>query len=301
MHVGDNGAEGLRRGDGVACGAEGRVIEKLSVFIIVKNEEDGIRRCLESVAWADEIIIVDSGSTDATESICREFTDSFIFHEWESSNRQKQFAMDQCSNLWALSVDADEVVSPELRKSIENMLSGDSKCSGYKFLRRNYYKDIPLNFGAMHPKPELRLFRRDQARFKSGAVHDKIILDGPRGWLKGYLEHYNITDMAEWVEKNVRYARLSAEDDFARGKRVTWRHFAGLLFLFLRRYILWRGFLHGRLGLFFSAMPVFFRLHQYTLTRELQEASRWSGESFPRPSSADSIRQTDDRSSTISE
>jgi glycosyltransferase involved in cell wall biosynthesis len=230
---------------------------------------------LESVAWADEIVVVDSGSTDGTESVCREFTERFIYHEWESSNRQKQFALEQCKCPWVLSIDADEVVSPGMRKSIESLLSGEPQCRGYKILRRNYYKDILLDFGAMHAKPELRMFRRDSGKFADRAVHDKVIIDGKVGWLKGYIEHYNISELAEWVEKNVRYARLSGEDDVAKGRRVTWRHFCGLPALFLRRYILWRGFLHGVLGLFFSAMPVYFRLLQYSVMWEKQkEAER---------------------------
>jgi glycosyltransferase involved in cell wall biosynthesis len=239
--------------------------------VITKNEEEGIRRCLESVRWADEIVVVDSGSTDGTEKICREFTDRFIYHEWPGSNRQKQFAMEQCSNLWVLSIDADEVVSPSLRASIESLLAGGPKCSGYKMLRRNYYKDKPLYHGAMVPKPELRLFRRDKARFIDRLIHDKVILDGPCGKVGGYLEHYNITDLYEWIEKNTLYARRGAEDDFARGKRIGFRHFVGVLNLFLRRYVLLGGFLHGVSGIVFSVMPAYFRLLHYCIMWEMQK------------------------------
>lgn len=230
-----------------------------------------IRRCLESVAWADEIVVVDSGSADSTEEICEGFTDRFMFHEWEGSNRQKQFALEQCSNDWVLSIDADEVVSPALAKNIQALMTSGPRYVGYKILRRNYYKDEPVDFGAMHSKPELRLFHRGHGRFAERLVHDKVLLDGPYGWVKGYLEHYNLSSISEWVQKNVRYAILSAEDDVARGKRVGFRHFAGLPGLFLRRYILWRGFLHGVPGLVFSAMPTYFRFIQYSTMWELQK------------------------------
>lgn len=224
------------------------------------------------MAWADEIIVVDSGSADRTEDVCRKFTDKFIYNKWPGSNRQKQFAADQCSNLWVLSIDADEVVSPELSKNIQSLLGKRPKHDVYKMLRRNYYKDRPVEFGAMHPKPEVRLFRRDRARFIDRMTHDKLVYEGPCGCVKGYLEHYNITELKEWYEKNLRYAAACAEDDFLRGKRIGFRHFAGLPNLFFRRYILWRGFMHGVLGLVFSAMPVFFRLAQYSIMWELQNS-----------------------------
>lgn len=246
-------------------------IEKLSVFIITKNEEQDIRRCIESVTWADEIIVVDSGSTDTTESICREYTDKFIYNEWPGSNKQKQFALEQCSNLWVLSVDADEVVSPELRDSITSTLVAGPKHEGYKMLRRNYYKDKPLYFGSMVPKPEFRLFRKDRGKFVDRLIHDKVILDGRCGWVKGYLEHYNIDSLAEWVEKNTTYAIRSAKDDYEQGKRAGIGHFFGVLNLFLRRYILLGGFLHGVPGLMFSVMPAYFRLLQYCIMWEMQK------------------------------
>ncbi len=247
---------------------------RISVFVITKNEEARIKRCLESVSWADELVVVDSGSTDGTERACLEFTDRFIYNDWVNSNRQKQFALEQCSYDWVLSIDADEVVSLEMRRAIKELLSGKPSKVGYKVLRRNYYRERLVDFGVMHSKPELRLFRRDAGRFAPRAVHDKVVLDGPSGQIGGYLEHYNITSLSLWVEKNIRYGKVSAEDDFARGKRVTWRHFAALPSLFLRRYFLWKGILHGVLGFYFSAMPVFFRLHQYSIMWELQQNTK---------------------------
>lgn len=169
-------------------------------------------------------------------------------------------------------IDTDEVVSPELAKNIQSLLKSGPKHDAYRMLRRNYYKDRPVEFGVMHPKPEVRLFRRDRVRFIERVVHAKLIYEGRCGWVKGYLEHYNITELKEWYEKNLRYAIACAEDDFARGKQVGFRHFAGLPGLFLRRYIIWRGFMHGVLGLVFSAMPVFFRLVQYSIMWELQNS-----------------------------
>ncbi|MEN6521665.1 MAG: glycosyltransferase family 2 protein [Armatimonadota bacterium] len=255
-------------------------MEKLSVIIITKNEENCIRECLESVKWADEIVVVDSGSTDKTEEICREYTDKFFYNEWPGSNRQRQLAADKCSNLWTIFIDSDEAVSPELAKNIQSLLKTEPKCDVYKVLRRNYYRDRPAEYGVMHPKPEIRLFRRDRVKFIDRSTHAKLVYSGKSGSVKGYLEHYNITELKEWYEKNLRYARACAEDDFTKGKRVGFRHFAGLPNLFFRRYILWRGFLHGVPGLVFSAMPVFFRLVHYSIMWELQSNSR--GEKQPK-------------------
>jgi glycosyltransferase involved in cell wall biosynthesis len=249
-------------------------MERLSAIIITKNEEGCIGPCLESVKWADQIVVVDSGSSDRTMDICREYTDCVIYNEWPGSNRQKNFALSHAVNPWILCIDADEAVSPKLRQSIEKAIASDPPYAGYKMLRRNYYRDTPFEFGAFYPKPELRLFRRDKGKFIDRLVHDKVILDGKCGKLDGYLEHYNITDLAEWIEKNVRYAALSAQGDLSKGRRVTLWDFISPFGHFLRRYIFRKGFLHGIPGLVFSLLPACFRVLTCAMVWDGQEKAR---------------------------
>ena len=233
-------------------------MEELSVFVITKNEEHCIARCLESVSWAEEIIVVDSGSTDRTQEIAESLGARFVFHEWENSNRQKQYALSLCTKAWALCLDADEAVSAELRQSIRQVLANPPPFAGYKMLRRNYYRDRPLDYGAFRPKPELRLFRRDKGEFVDRVVHDKVILDGPCGKLRGYLEHYNIEILAEWIAKNLRYAQLSAQEMHRRGKHATLASVMSPWWIFLRRYFFRKGIFHGIPGFIFSFLPAVF-------------------------------------------
>jgi len=246
-------------------------IEKVSACIITKDGEDSIRQCLESVRWADEIIVVDSGSTDATESICREFADRFIFHEWEGYAGQRTFALTQCSHPWAFMIDDDETVSPELQASIREELSAPG-FDAYKVLRRNYFRGNPVDYAAMRPKPQIRLFRKECLSWIDRRVHEKPVLSGRCGWLKGYLNHYAVSDLSEWIEKNTRYAKLAAEYDASCGRRIGFWHFAGLPLHFLRRYLLRGGFLHGIPGLLFSALPAYFRFIEYSEAWDMQQA-----------------------------
>ncbi|MGZ5008247.1 MAG: glycosyltransferase family 2 protein, partial [Methylobacter sp.] len=152
----------------------------LSAVIITKNEAGHIARCLESISWADEIIVLDSGSEDDTVAICRRYTDKVYQTDWPGFGIQKQRAVDKAGGDWILSIDADEVVSPELRLEIENALRQE-RYNGYEIPRLSSYCGRQMRHGGWWPDHVLRLFRRDCGRFTDAVVHERIIVQGEIG------------------------------------------------------------------------------------------------------------------------
>ena len=144
---------------------------RLSVVVVTRDEEDRIRACLESVAWADELVVVDAESTDKTASIARELTDHVIARPWPGFAAQKNFGLEQARGAWILSLDADETVSPALREDIERVVRDDGPCDGYAVPRRNIVWGRWVRHGGLYPDWQLRLFRRGRGRFGARAVH----------------------------------------------------------------------------------------------------------------------------------
>ena len=151
---------------------------RLSVVIVTRNEEDRIRDCLTSVAWADEIVVVDAESDDKTAAIAREFTDHVMLRAWDGFASQKNFGIEQARGEWILSVDADEQVEPALRDEIQSAIGGDPDgCDGYRVARRNIMWGRWIRHGGLYPDWQLRLFRRGRGRFVDLAVHESVRVD----------------------------------------------------------------------------------------------------------------------------
>ena len=159
-------------------------MEKLSVTIITLNEEKRIRDALESVKWADEIIVVDSGSTDKTVDICKEYTDKVFFNPWPGHVAQKNVAVDKASHLWILSIDADERITPKLAGEIQKVLH-NPKADAYKMPRHVYYLGQWINHSGWYPDNKVRLFRKDKARWGGTNPHDTVVANGNVGYLNG--------------------------------------------------------------------------------------------------------------------
>lgn len=223
---------------------------KLSVILITKNEEHNIRACLTSVAFADEIIVVDFGSTDATVAIAREFTERVVTTEdWPGFGLQKNRALNLASHEWILSIDADERVTPALQKSIQNALN-NPMVDGYYIHRISWYCGKWIYHGDWSRDEVLRLFKKTKARFSDDIVHEKIILNGKTDLLPHYLEHYSYRTMEEVLTKMNRYSQLSAEQRFAQNKKTNLLSAIGaFVWTFVRGYIIRRGFLDGQHGL----------------------------------------------------
>jgi len=229
----------------------------LSVILIAKNEEDRIERCLRSVAGiADEIIVLDSGSTDRTVAIACQFTDKVFETDWPGYGPQKQRALEKATGDWVLSIDADEELSPELREEIGQVLEVVPPQVGFKLPWAVTIFGATLNHGRSARAP-LRLFRRDGARFTDAAVHETVIL--PKGkvkTLKGRLLHYTHRDFGHYLEKNRQYAWLGAQQRHLKGKKGFGLTGAMLraVWTFFQIYIIRLGFLDGRVGFLAAAM-----------------------------------------------
>jgi glycosyltransferase involved in cell wall biosynthesis len=246
----------------------------LSVIIITKNEETHIRRCLESVKWADEIIVLDSGSTDQTMSICREYTQQVFATDWPGFGVQKNRALEKASKDWVLSVDADEVLSSELATEIKNLLKTASSGSAYRIQRISCYCGRWIRYGEWRNDWVLRLFKKNVARFDDVRIHESVQLVKafPIGQLKNTLQHYAYQDLSQVLHKINAYSSETAQLRFEKGYRARmstvlvrtgWNFFKG--------YILKRGFLDGREGFLLAisnALGVFYR---YTKLIYLQE------------------------------
>ena len=242
----------------------------LSVIIITKNEQDNIQDCMESVKWVDEIIVVDSGSTDRTEEICRKYTDKFYVEDWHGFGIQKQRALALASHEWVLSVDADERVTSDLKDEITEKISQDSNTDGYLIPRLSNYLGKDIRHSGWYPDYTLRLVQRQKSHFTKDIVHEKMVVDGVINRLSNHFLHYPYKDIAHHLQKLNDYSSLSAEKMFASGKRVSWPViFFKAIFGFFRSYILRGGFLDGWQGLIVSISTGLSTYLKYLKLKEL--------------------------------
>jgi glycosyltransferase involved in cell wall biosynthesis len=222
----------------------------ISTTVITMNAEKHIRDCLESVKWCDETVIVDSGSTDGTLNIAREYTDRIFVEKWLGFGPQKQLALERAGSEWVLSLDADEKVPERLREEIKDAIGSGNAANGYFIPRKNLYRGKWLRFGGQYPDYVLRLFRRSRGRFSTDIVHEKVLLDGAPKKLATPIEHHTFEDISSRIDKLNRYSTLSAIQMFDSGRRAgalsPLVHFASF---FLKDYVLRLGFLDLAEGL----------------------------------------------------
>ncbi len=227
----------------------------LSVTIIAWNEEERLRDCLESVSWADEVVVVDAESSDKTVQLAREFTDRVWVRPWPGFAAQKNFALDQATGEWVLSLDADERVTPELAEQIKAIVAADGPADGYLIPRRNLFWGAWVRHGGLYPDYQLRLFRRGAGRFVEDAVHESVHVTGRVETLSEALLHHSYRDLEDFVRRSNRYSTLAAQDWLRRGRRVG---VPGLIMKplgrFFSMYILRRGFLDGWRGLVLAVL-----------------------------------------------
>ena len=221
----------------------------LSAVIITRNAAGQLPACLDSLAFCDEVVVVDSGSDDDTALIARNGGARVVEHAWLGFGPQKQFAVAQAQNDWVLCVDADERVSDALRASIVAALACPEH-GAYRFPRCNRFLGRYLRHGEGYPDWSLRLFDRRHARWSDDAVHEKVIADGAVGELRGDLLHDSAETLDHYLAKQDRYTTLAAEEALARGRRAgLLRQWLSPLVRFVKFYIVRLGFLDGRPGL----------------------------------------------------
>ncbi len=221
----------------------------LSVILITKNEAANIRHCLQSVTWADEIIVVDSGSTDDTVNIAREMGAQVYLHvDWPGFGPQKNRALGYASKDWMFSIDADERVTPELRAGIEQAMR-EGKADGYYCPRLSQFCGRFIHHSGWYPDYVLRLFKRSAGRFSDSLVHESVVLTGSTAKLKTPLLHYSYLTQADVERKVEHYSDAAAQQMFQSGKRSSW--IGALLsggWAFVRTYVLRLGVLDGGAG-----------------------------------------------------
>lgn len=222
----------------------------LSVIVITKDEEAAIRRCLESVSWADEIVVVDSGSADRTVEICREFGAKVqVIVDWLGFGVQKNRALAAASGEWVLSVDADEWLSPALQTEIRGVVAAAGDYAAYRIPRLSSYCGRFMRHSGWWPDPVLRLFRRGRARFSDDLVHERLIVQGATGALSQPILHESFVDFEEVLDKINRYSSAGAQAMAAKGRSGSLvSAVAHGSWTFLRTYVLSAGFLDGREG-----------------------------------------------------
>jgi len=224
---------------------------KITATVITFNEEDNIAAALESLRWADEIIVVDSESTDHTVEIARRFTNRVFIRPWPGYSAQKNFAAEQASNDWIFSLDADERVSEELKREIEHIKQGaEPTAAAFEMPRSTFYLGRWIKHSGWWPDYKCRLYRRDRARWRGDYVHETLDADGEVQKLNGNILHYTVRDASEHHLRMDRYTTLAAEEAHSRGKSASlFQLLLSPALVFVRSYVFKLGFLDGAPGL----------------------------------------------------
>ncbi len=249
-------------------------MREISATLISYNEEAKIERALASLAGiVDEIVVVDSFSTDSTVEICRRYTDRVIQRAWTGYRDQKQFAVERATHDWILSVDADEVVSEDLRDELKRWRTGSgADAAGYRIRRRTFFLGRWIDHTSWAADWQVRLFDRGAARWEGRRVHESVQVRGRVGRLDGVLEHYTYASVSEYLVQLENFSRLAAADALERGRRSSWSRMLLLPPIeFLRNFLLQRGFLDGVPGLAASTLSAVSVYFKYLALWELQE------------------------------
>lgn len=239
----------------------------VSVVIITKNEADNIKDCLQSVEWADEIVVFDSGSTDCTLDIARRYTDKiYMDGDWPGFGPQRRRAQEKAGGDWILALDADEVVTPELKEEILVALKKDNRSHVYFLPRLTWSFGSFIRHSGWHPDYVARLYPRENAQYDEALVHEKLEIapDMSKVYLKGNLLHFTFRDLEHWVKKTARYAAVWADERERKGEKASLgQGISHGLAYFLKTYFLKKGFLDGRAGLLLALLGAYSRLLKY--------------------------------------
>lgn len=250
---------------------------KLSLFVITYNEENNLGQCLEAAKEiCDEIVIVDSGSSDRTKEIAEKYGARFYVRKFDGFAAQKGYALSKCTGEWALSLDADEVLDEDLAKEISNIThSAVNTATGYEILRINYFLGRMMRHSGLKDDIILRLVRRKNAKFTGGLVHEKLEIDGNISRIeKGHLKHYSYSSIHNYFEKFNKYTTLGAKKKAEKGRKPNlFISFIRIPFDFFRRYFLQLGVLDGAQGFIWCAFSAFYPFVKYMKWWEINEIS----------------------------
>jgi glycosyltransferase involved in cell wall biosynthesis len=246
-------------------------VPKLSVTVITKNEASDIEAALQSVAWADEIVVVDSGSADDTVALARRHTDRVVLRDWPGYPAQKNHAASIASHDWILSLDADERVTPELAREIQALMAANPADAGYRIPRVTWHLGRWIRTTDWYPDHQLRLYDRRIARWTGRHVHESVAADGRVGVLRGELQHFAYRDISDHLETIDRYTTFAARQMQEDGRRAGWLELAGHPPLaFLRNYLAHGGIRDGIPGLIISGLNAYYVFLKFAKLWELQ-------------------------------
>ncbi len=242
----------------------------LSVVVLTKNESARIASCLNSALWADEIIVVDDESADNTREIAGKYTDRVLLRKMDIEGRHRNWAYAQARNEWVLSLDADEIITAELKSEIEDVLSGAPVENGFSIPRRNFIGNYWVRHGGWYPSPQLKLFKKDKFRYEEAAVHPRAFMDDPCGHLKSDLIHYSYKNLEDFLNKLNNQTTREAQKWLDQGKpmrlgRFLWRTYDR----FMRIYFTRQGFRDGFFGFIIAYFAGLYQFISYLKYREL--------------------------------
>ncbi len=244
----------------------------LSVVVITKNEESNIEDCLRSVAnWADEIIIVDDESTDKTRQMARNFTAKIFIRRMDIEGKHRNWAYAQAKNEWVLSLDADEMVSEELKEEISAALK-NTDCSGFSIPLRNYLGNYWVRFSGWYPASKLRLFKKDKFRYEEVEVHPRAFLEGKEGHLTKDIIHKGYPDLEHFLASLNRQTTLEAKKWINNNRkmslgRIIWR----TLDRFIRSFFVKKGFRDGFIGFMIAYFASLYQVMSYAKYIEMKK------------------------------
>jgi glycosyltransferase involved in cell wall biosynthesis len=252
---------------------------KISVYMITRNNERTVEKALASVRWADEIVVVDSFSTDKTPEICRRVTDRVIQRPWPGFREQYQCAADLTTHPWIMFIDADEEVSPELAEEIQRVLNGGGKgFDGFIIYRQTHYLGRWIRHGAWYPDYEIRLYRREKGRWEGG-LHAKIVVHGNVGSLKHEYLHHTYRDISDQIRTIDLYSRIAAEDMFKAGERFSlFKLLFRPPFRLIKEYLFRQGFRDGIPGLIIVIATMFYVFVKHAKLWELTHVKKEAGD-----------------------
>ncbi len=251
----------------------------VSAFIVCRDEERQIRRCLESVAWCDEVVVVDSGSTDRTIEICREFTDKISYRAWTGYVDQKRYALSLCSGEWVLNLDADEEVSPDLARELVRITELDAqnkiRFNGYYLNRVVFFLNRWWRKGGWYPEYRLRFCRRSATIWGGEDPHEKASVTGTTTRCKGEMFHYSFTDLTDYIRRLNALASNAAVTMRRRGERcnVLTHIILRPIARFFKFYLFKKGFREGTAGLVVALVESYGVLMKYSKLWELSSSA----------------------------
>lgn len=247
-------------------------VSSLSVVIIAKNEQSNIRECLESVKWADEIIVVDDSSTDRTVEIAQNYTDRVFEKKMDIEGSHRNWAYAQARNSWVLSLDADERITPELKEEIIEAINNSGDLKGFGIPRRNYIGSYWVKHGGWYPSAQLKLFKKEDFRWEEVEVHPRAFLKGTRKELKSDIIHYSYKDFGDFLNKMNKQTTLEAikwvKDKRQMGKGRVFRRTCDR---FLRTYFRKKAYKDGFVGFIIAVFAGFYQLLSYAKYWELKQ------------------------------